>query len=497
MKTIIIARVSTEEQKEAGNSLPAQITRLEKYCERKNFQIIKKFSFDETAYKNDRNEFDEILDYVIKQKEQIAVCFDKVDRLSRNVFDKRVATLYKKALADKIELHFSSDNQVINSKMSAAEQFHFGISLNLAKYYSDAISDNVKRAQVQILTSGRWPAKPPVGYLRDENKDILIDPNKGPLVRKGFELYSTGTISINGIRLQLSKLGFKNSRNKIYSKGKIHNILKNPFYCGFMPWNNNLYEGNYEPLVSKKLFDKVQSVKEGYHKKPFKHASKNLAFRGLITCANCGCRITGEIKKGKYIYWHCTNYHGNCKRDYIPEQTLDDQIISLLKDMAIPDNKLDMLITELKKSHEDKISYHSSVMTNLQSEYNRIESHLETMYEDHLDRRITKDQYDKLLEKKKKRQEEVLNTMETHRRADKTYYITAERLLTLASHAVDYYKSSKPDEKRQLLSFLLSNCQLDGQNLNFTLKKPFDTILLHASRSAWLRGLDSNQQQPL
>ena len=35
MKAILIARVSTEEQREAGNSLPAQITRLEKYCQRK------------------------------------------------------------------------------------------------------------------------------------------------------------------------------------------------------------------------------------------------------------------------------------------------------------------------------------------------------------------------------------------------------------------------------------------------------------------------------
>ena len=106
MKAVIIARVSTEEQKEAGNSLPAQVARLESYCERKGYQIIKKFSFDESAYKNDRAEFDGILDYVIEQKETIAVCFDKVDRLSRNVFDKRVATLYEKALKDEVELHF-------------------------------------------------------------------------------------------------------------------------------------------------------------------------------------------------------------------------------------------------------------------------------------------------------------------------------------------------------------------------------------------------------
>jgi len=123
MKAVIIARVSTEEQKDAGNSLPAQLARLESYCERKGFEVIKKFSFDESVYKNNREEFDRILDYILGLKEKIVVCFDKVDRLSRNVFDMRVATLYEKALKDEVELHFPSDGQVINSKISAVEKF--------------------------------------------------------------------------------------------------------------------------------------------------------------------------------------------------------------------------------------------------------------------------------------------------------------------------------------------------------------------------------------
>ncbi len=146
MKAVIIARVSTEEQRDAGLSLPAQVMRLENYCQNKGFPIIKSFNFDESAYKDDRSEFDTIFNFIFEQKEKIAVCCDKVDRLSRNMFDKRVSYLYDKALRDEIELHFTSDGQIINSKISAAEKFHFSISLGLAKYYSDAISDNVKRA---------------------------------------------------------------------------------------------------------------------------------------------------------------------------------------------------------------------------------------------------------------------------------------------------------------------------------------------------------------
>ena len=61
MKAIIVARVSTEEQKEAGNSLPAQLTRMQGYCERNDYLVIETFSFDESAYKTKRDEFDKII----------------------------------------------------------------------------------------------------------------------------------------------------------------------------------------------------------------------------------------------------------------------------------------------------------------------------------------------------------------------------------------------------------------------------------------------------
>lgn len=137
MKAILIARVSTEEQKEAGYSLPVQVARLQKYCQNKGFEVLQICSFDESAYSNQRFEFDRIIDLIIDQKEKIIVCCDKVDRLSRNIFDKRISILYEKALCDQIEPHFIFDGQIINSTISAVEKFQFGISLGLAKYYSE------------------------------------------------------------------------------------------------------------------------------------------------------------------------------------------------------------------------------------------------------------------------------------------------------------------------------------------------------------------------
>ena len=182
MKAFLIARVSTEEQREAGNSLPAQEARLNRYAQNKGFDVARACSFDESAYKGAREQFDSIIDEILHQKEKVAVCCDKVDRLSRDIFDKRVSELYERALQDKVELHFVSDGQVINSGISAVEKFQFSISLGLAKYYSDAISDNVKRSQEQMLRNGVWFAKAPFGYknIRDErgNAGIILEPAK-------------------------------------------------------------------------------------------------------------------------------------------------------------------------------------------------------------------------------------------------------------------------------------------------------------------------------
>ncbi len=82
MKVILIARVSTEEQREAGNSLPAQVTRLERYCQSKGLEIIRTCSFDENAYTNDRSEFDRIIDLILEQRDKVAIYYNTLRNVS-------------------------------------------------------------------------------------------------------------------------------------------------------------------------------------------------------------------------------------------------------------------------------------------------------------------------------------------------------------------------------------------------------------------------------
>ena len=495
MKAIILARVSTEEQKEAGNSLPAQVSRLENYCKQKEFQVIKTYSFDESAYKTKRDNFDKILDYLKSSKEKIAVCFDKVDRFSRNVFDKRVATLYDLAMKNKIELHFASDNIVITPNISATEKFHFGMNLGLAKYYSDAISDNVKRAYENKIKKGEWIGKAPIGYIdiKNEAKDKEPDPARAHFITKIFESYSTGSSSMRVIRDEMEKIGLKsNTKNpKLLSVSQIEHILKNPFYYGMMRIKGKLYPHKYQPIISKELFDKTQEIRIGYHKKPFKYASKPFIFRGIIKCADCGCMITPETAKG-HIYYSCTNYHRfHKKRIYLKEEELLATIYKVLKNIQLSDDKIKEITENLKKSNEAKNHFHEQSLRSLRKEYDQIDQRKSRMFDLRLDdTSITKGMYNKKLKEYTERQVELEEEMARYTQADENYYITANTVLNLAKKAYEIFQSSEVSEKRQLLNFLLQNPQLKGRKLMFKLKTPFNTVLQVNKCSSMLRELD-------
>ena len=149
---------------EAGNSLPSQVFRLERYARDRGLEIVYRCEFDESAYKSKRQEFERIMKLIRSHREPLALCCDKVDRLIRN-FTKDLVTLEEWRRQGKIQLHFPSDGLVLHQDSPATDLFRFTIGVSLAKYYSDSIRDNVKRAFEQKLRNGEWIGPPRLGYM--------------------------------------------------------------------------------------------------------------------------------------------------------------------------------------------------------------------------------------------------------------------------------------------------------------------------------------------
>ncbi len=497
MKAYILARVSTEEQKEAGNSLPAQQRRLRDYIDRSDrLQLDKEYIFDESAYKEHRKEFQKIIDDILAQKEIIALCGDKVDRLTRD-FLVGLPALERLRREGKIELHFPSDNLVLHQNSPATDLFHFNIAVSLAQYYSNAISDNTKRANEQKRKRGDWTNKVRLGYKNIQEidsdgkiikKDIIVDPERGHLIQKLFELFSTGNYSITTVWQEITRLGLKSEDGKPLARSNIGLILHDPFFYGIaLSKKYGLFPHRYPPLITRELFEKCQDVLHGRRRVTSKPLSDTFIFKGLLRCPNCSCMMTPEIKKGKFIYYSCTNAKGICKREYVPEKTLLEPIYAVLSAFAnISQEVQDRLCTELRSLNEGEAEFHNREIARLRSEYDKTQRKVETLLDMRLEQSITKDEYDKKLQDLKDKQFRLNIELDEYTKADLEYHIHVGTVLNLSRRIGEIFDSSETQEKRAILNFLLQNPTVKDKKLVFTMRKPFDTVLELAGCLTWL-----------
>lgn len=494
MKAILLARVSTDEQKQAGNSLPAQQARLRSYVERtEGLELFKEFIFDESAYKEHRKEFEKVVEFIVGLKEVVALCGDKVDRLTRD-FLIGLPALERLRREGKIELHFPSDNLVLKQDSPATDLFHFNIAVSLAQYYSNAISDNTKRANEQKRRNGDWNGKPRIGYInaKDENgkKTIELDPERAHLIERLFLLYASRSYSLTTVRDEMTKLGLRSLDGNVIARSNFELILKDPFYWGMARSKKyGLYPHKYKVIITRELFEQVQSVFFSRHKATSKPVSELFILKGLVHCANCGCLMSPEIKKGYLIYYSCTNAKGNCKRVYVREEDMLKPVRAVFEKFAkIPADVEERLVNELRALNEGEVEFHKKELIRIRTDYDRTQKRIDSLVDLLVDKSITKTDYDKKLQELKDRQYKLDLEVEEHTKADHDYKLTIAQMFSMSRRMGAIFESSEVPEKRAILNFVLQNPTVSAKKLRFTLTKPFNAILELADCPTGLRG---------
>ncbi len=493
VKAFLISRVSDPSQRDA---LPAQEYRLDEYAERLKLNA-EKYMFDETAYKEDRVKFLEIIDEVAKYQGFYILVFDKIDRLTRDVSSSVVRELKKLVKEGKTELHFPSDGLVYHQKSPAHDKTRLNMGMVFGEYYSDAISDNVKRKIEQKLREGEWPGKACVGYKNvkyeidgKEIKNISPDPDRKQYIIKAFELRLASN-SFRTIAKILREDGLRSNTKKqgIVGQSQIETMVKNPFYYGVMRYDGKLHPHKYEPIITKELFDLVQRVNDERNTDDYSktETKQTFTFSGILKCATCGCSISSYVKKG-HVYMHCTKAKVGvpCNQSHVAEAELLPQVTELLDKLRISDTTVNKLLDLLNNEHKNIVMFYQNAIKQTQAQYQKLDSKIATLYEDRLDGRITVDEYDRYVRTTKAEMEKLDAKLVEFTNNDKSFEVTAKYLLQLASKAKVLFDSSQPAQKNKILRALLANLTLNQKRLQLNLLKPFDGLLADHKSQNWL-----------
>ena len=474
-QALLYARVSSKEQEKEGFSIPAQLKLLREYALGEGIRIVEEYVDVETAKQAGRTSFGEMVEFLHKQPEIRIILVEKTDRLYRNLKD--WVTLDEVDL----EIHFVKENVVLSRDARSSEKFMHGIKVLMAKNYIDNLSEETRKGMTEKAEQGIWPSCAPFGYrnIVGENgkKTIEPDPDLAPMVRRMFEWYATGQYSVRDItRMARGEgLAFRRTANPV-PQGTVHKMLRNGIYMGEFIWKDKVYQGTHEPIVSCELWDRVQAILDGRYVNRNRKPKRDFAFTGLIRCGHCGCSMVAEIKKSRYIYYHCSRAKGKCPEPYTREEVLEERFAELLDRLRFDDEVLAWVSQALHVSHDDEKQHHGDAIRRIQAEYDRFQNRIDAMYIDKLDGRIDADFFDKKAAEWRVEQQRCLAAIRGHQDADQTYLDEGIRLLELAQKAGMLFRQQPPAEKRRLLGFVLSNCTWKDGQLTAEYRQPFDLL---------------------
>ena len=324
---IIYTRVSTKSQAEEGYSLANQDKECKNFAKNNNYSILKVYEErGESAKTTDRTELQHLMKFCYQNKKDIDVLIIwKFDRLARNMEDFYSLSIY----FNKLGIRILSATEVNGE--SAIEKLTRNMLGAFAQFENDQKSERVTAGMKEAFLQGEWLWRTPIGYIRQRGM-VVPDPKTAPVVKKIFDLFATGMYQQNQL------IEYADKRDVIIPPVTMTKLLRNPFYIGYIykkEWANEPIRGSFEPIISEKVFNKVQVLLDG--KKPiisgYKRNNPDYPLRQFITCPNCNQPLTASKSKGrkeKYSYYHC--YNKDCSINFrIPMDKLHKAFINNLK----------------------------------------------------------------------------------------------------------------------------------------------------------------------
>jgi site-specific DNA recombinase len=383
-RVCIYTRISTDEENQP-TSLHSQRERLQAFCQaQEGWRIVAHKQDQATGTKLDRPGLQAALDLARTGAVDMLLVY-RVDRLSRKV--RQLAQLAEEL--DTLNVVLRSATEPFDTGAAAGRMMLQMLAV-FAEFEHATIVDRVSAGIERRAKEGRWfGGRPPFGYtFSSEDRVLVPDPVKAPVVQRVFDLYARQRLGTRTIAQQLRDEGAP-APSAGWGHPGVHWIINNPTYAGKIRWRDKIFDGIHEPLVDEFTFAKAQAImrERGEHAKRRGNASDFL-LSGLLRCGKCGKAYIGMSANGnggRYHYYACSGRQKYgpkaCDGERIPrekiEQAVIDQLASLYRDEQVIGDALARANADAEKQRPE----FEHRLASIGAEIARAEQALERYYE--------------------------------------------------------------------------------------------------------------------
>ena len=479
MKNFVgFARVSSREQQREGFSLECQEDAIREHAQRHTGTVAKMFRVTESAKSSEaRARFHEALTYVRANRDCVAgIIFFSVDRATRNMED--FLQIVQLAGEAGIEVLFVEGDLDITNPTG---ELTAGVQTMLGRFVIRQQAEKASAARTRRVEEGLFPCKAPFAYKNYQDDSgrrlIRVDDNGASVVRRIYDLYASGSFTLDSLREQLAKEGVtQTTSSQPITRSKLHKILCDRSYIGEILYRGDWHPGKHTPLVDRATFSRVQRLLgEGrYH-------SHDSTFAGLLECGECGRKITAEVKRPRntvYTYYRCSRYNAaDHDRTRIREEHLDAQFVQKLRQLQLHDDELrDWFATALRErtaaTRKAAEKRRSEMRQALMKTETKIERVLELHLEYAIDRSTFLDQQSSLRDQA----EQLRANLAAEERDQSERVDTAAKAFELVENLADRWLTADPATKRLILDLVSLKRTLTAGSLDITWTSPFHLL---------------------
>jgi len=226
-RAALYRRVSGEEQKTKGYSLPDQRDEQLEYCARENLQIVKEF--EDAGYSGkflERPDLDQLRDLVAAGEMNVVVV-SKRDRLARGLYAGYLKNEFKRYGVELVALDSRTEDTPYGELLENTLD-------NFSEFEGFMIADRMRRGKRSKAKQGKLVASPQsdYGFRYNEARDgYEVDELKMALVRRVFRMVGVEGMSLNAVARRFEAEGILAPRGgRTWSRPTLRKFILSDVY---------------------------------------------------------------------------------------------------------------------------------------------------------------------------------------------------------------------------------------------------------------------------
>ncbi len=478
IKYFIYCRKSSEDEERQILSIEAQLAELREYAKQNGIFVVREFVECKTAKEPGREIFNQMLSEIEKGNAEGILAWNP-DRLARNSID-----------GGKI-IYLVDTGKVASLKFptfwfepTPQGKFMLSVAFGQAKYYTDNLRENILRGIRQKIRRGELSAKAPIGYFNEPRlRTIEPDRNTFKKVKKILWAFASGKYTLTAIQSKMFSLGLIGKDGKPPHLSTIQSILTNPFYYGHFKYRNEIHQGSHKPMISKKLFDKIQQALKDNSKPRHSKKDKGFLFLGFAKCGECGYCITAErkIKKNgkKYTYYRCTKKSKiqKCSQNrFLREEKLAEQVKEICQKVSLSDDWQEKYLKKVDEWEKENCTLSNLFAQNLKTELNKVKTKIQRLTDAYLEGGFELSEFQQNKNALMARKKDIEEKLSDFERKGNNWLGLVRNWIIEANQAKNLALTENFAEMKNFLKKIGSDCTIASQKLSIDFKKPWNYL---------------------